>query len=173
MSETNDHKEISVLTQSLLKSNLNYNPESGIFTRIKPSQGVRVGDIAGSVSSEGYLQIQISGKKYAAHRLAFLYMTGCFPPDQVDHANHNKQDNRWINLDLSTNKKNGKNQKLQSRNTSGECGVFLEKHSGKWCAEICVDGKNVRIGRFIEFNDAVVARRKASQEHSFHGNHGR
>jgi hypothetical protein len=57
---------------------------------------VKAGSIAGS--TDVYTQIQLDGELYAAHRLAFLYMEGEFPPDQVDHINGITDDNRWGNL---------------------------------------------------------------------------
>lgn len=52
-------------------------------------------------------------KKYSflAHRLVWLYMTGKWPENQIDHDNGDATDNRWVNLDDVTRSKNGMNQK--------------------------------------------------------------
>ncbi|MNE68353.1 hypothetical protein D3C80_1640090 [compost metagenome] len=87
------------LTQERLKSIMHYDPETGLFTwLIAPSNRVKAGDVAGTVDGKGYIRIKYKGVKYAAHRLAFLYMTGEFPVDQVDHKNRVRSYNKWDNL---------------------------------------------------------------------------
>lgn len=90
------------MTQEILKRALHYDPETGLFTwLIAPSTRVKVGDVAGTVDGKGYIRIKYKGIKYAAHRLAFLYMTGEFPVDQVDHKNRVRSYNKWSNLRLA------------------------------------------------------------------------
>lgn len=121
---------------------LDYDPESGILTWIaKPSvtaHSVKVGAGAGSLSKDGYLRIRIDGKKYQAHRLAWLLHTGEFPPDQIDHINGIRTDNRIANLRSATSQQNNQNAGKKRSNTSGYKGVNLHKQSGKWVARIRV-----------------------------------
>lgn len=92
------------MTAEELKTKLHYAPETGIFTWLKsPGGAIRVGDRAGSkvkVSDREneYVQICLGGRKYFAHRLAWLYMTGEMPALRVTHLNRIGTDNRWENL---------------------------------------------------------------------------
>ena len=87
------------MNQESLKSVLSYDPETGEFTwRVSPSRNVKAGMKAGSFNSQGYRQIQVMGRVYKAHRLAFLYMTGLFPEFTGSHKNGVPSDNRWDNL---------------------------------------------------------------------------
>ena len=86
------------LTQAELKEHLHYNPDNGIFTRIKSTQKTRVGDIVGTKQKHGHLMAGVNRKKYLLHRLAWLYMTGNWPSEHIDHINGNPSDNRWVNI---------------------------------------------------------------------------
>jgi hypothetical protein len=114
-----------ILTQERLRELLHYNPDTGIFTRlVRTSQNMRVGDIAGNLDCRGYLVFCICGIKYYAHRVAWLYMTGKWPVDEIDHINGIKNENRWENLREATPTINVQNQrKAQKGNKSGFLGV--------------------------------------------------
>lgn len=78
---------------------LSYNKGTGVFRwRVANSGRVRVGDVAGSVNSSGYVQIRIFGTKYKAHRLAWLHTYGEWPMMVIDHINRCRSDNRIANL---------------------------------------------------------------------------
>jgi len=161
------------LTQDQLKELLHYNPDTGIFTNLTSRGGVKVGGVAGCLNNRGYIDLQIQKKTCLTHRLAFLYMTGEWPADQVDHINGVKDDNRWGNLRDVTNQENGRNQKRRNDNTSGVTGVCWYKQTGKWVAQIKIKNKKKFLGYFADFNEAVSARKEAELEHGFHTNHGR
>ena len=91
-----------MITQSELKELLNYDPATGVFTWLVSRGRVKASSVAGHVHSRGYIVIMVDGRRHLAHRLAFVYMTGTFPDDQVDHINEIKADNRWINLREAT-----------------------------------------------------------------------
>jgi len=162
-----------ILTQERLKELLHYNPETGVFTWIaKVAQGVNVGDIAGSTDTYGHIQIKIKYKIYLAHRLAFLYMTGAFPPVHTDHINHNPADNRWLNLRPVTHQENHHNRIISENNTSGINGVSWMKRNKKWRVRINIDGKLVHLGLYRELSDAAKARKEAEIKYGYHENHG-
>jgi hypothetical protein len=160
------------LTQTLLKLHLHYDSETGVFTRlISTNGGVCIGDIAGTVHPTKYRFIQVAKNMYAAHRLAFLYMTGEFPPHDVDHINGARNDNRWANLRAVTRYENTQNTAKNRNNTSGVMGVHWHKLTGKWQAYI--GGKHTHIGLFDNWFEAVCARKSAENRLGYHPNHGR
>ena len=111
------------LTQEKLKTLLNYNPETGIFTWKKRNQ-----NISGTINNKGYVVIQINNKIYLAHRLAWLYMTGLWPKNDIDHFNQVRTDNRFFNLREATRKENCQNvHKPHPNNSSGYLGVYWNK----------------------------------------------
>jgi hypothetical protein len=144
------------LTQARLKELLHYDPETGIFTwRVRLSNRTPAGAIAGSDSGRGYLRLTIDKRDYRAHRLAFLYMTGDFPPEDVDHINGVRDDNRWVNLRPATRSENLHNQAGPRRdNTSGFLGVCWHKQRQKWWAQITLNGRQHTLGFF---DDPAVA----------------
>ena len=165
-----------MLTQEQLKELLHYCPETGVWTWIVDRGRMRKGDQAGSVSTE-------KGKKYrrikllrsiraAAHRLAFLYMTGAFPENDVDHEDGNGLNNRWSNLRAVTFAENQKNKRLPANNVSGTVGVSWHKRDSNWDARIVVNGKYKHLGYFDNKEDAIAARKKAESELGYHPNHG-
>lgn len=89
----------------------------------------------------------------------------------VDHVNGHGLDNTRSNLRITTSAQNAFNRKIKSNNKSGVSGVFLEKKSGTWIAYINVDGNRLTLGRFKDFNDAVLTRKNAEQE--YHGEYAR
>jgi len=160
------------INQEYLKSILHYNPETGVFCW-KVRQGrVCSGEVAGS-EKWGYTRIKINSKEYLAHRLAFLYMTGAWPKDEIDHINHVRDDNRFVNLRSATRQENAKNLKMSLANTSGVTGVNWHKATKKWKASIWKNGKTKHLGGFSSIEAATQARKMAEIEENYHPNHGR
>jgi hypothetical protein len=154
-----------MITQSELKQVLEYNPETGLFTWKKTvNTRAVIGSIAGWNINEGYIQISIYGKKYRAHRLAYLYMTGNFPENFIDHINHIKDDNRWTNLRDATNSQNQVNRLKLKNNTSGYKGVCWHKHHKKWSAQIMYMNKNIHLGKYTTPQEAYEAYKKKAIE---------
>ena len=162
-----------MITQKELKEILHYDPIIGIFTwKIKSAKNIKIGDRAGYLDkSHNYRKIKINGKRYPEHRLVFLYMIGLIPI-QVDHDNHIRDDNRWINLNASTRKLNQKNLSKNKNNTSGYTGV-CKGYKNTFVAEIKVNKKRIHLGSFTNLNDAINARKQAEILHGFHKNHGK
>lgn len=82
------------------------------------------------------------------HRLAFLYMTGRFPKDEIDHINHIKDDNRWCNLRECTRSKNMMNSLRYKNNKSGYKGVSWHGKIGRWRSQIRINFQNKDLGHF-------------------------
>ena len=160
------------MNQAKLKSLLNYDLETGNFHWQVNRGSLKKGSKAGSPASrDRYIVIVIEGKKYFAHRLAFLYMEGRWP-EQIDHINHVREDNSWDNLREVTHQENHRNKPLQSNNKSGYHGVSWDKLRGKWTAFIKIDGKKKHLGRFETKEQAIEVRKEAELNSEFHSNHG-
>lgn len=142
------------LTAEYLRCILSYDPKTGAFTWHAPRPKIRVGDIAGTPGDEGYIIIKIDAKSYKAHRLAWLYMTGRWPKDQIDHENREKSDNRFDNLRERDNAGNCWNQGIRKNNTSGFKGVHWCKGKRKWQAAIGVRMKKIHLGFFDDLQKA-------------------
>lgn len=78
-----------------------------------------------------------------------------------DHINGNKLDNRRSNIRFITAKQNSLNHGKSMRNTSGYTGVRWDKDRRKWIAGIKVDGIQINLGRFLNLEDAITARKQA------------
>lgn len=156
-----------MLTQQELKSKLSFNPETGIFTwLIANNSRVKVGMIAGTFSSTGYVYITIDRKNYKSHRLAWLYMNGECPKDMIDHVDGDKLNNKIVNLRKCNQSQNMQNQKLSKFNTSGYKGVSWHNATSKWRSRAKLKSKQYHLGLFERAEDAFKAYQKfAKQNH--------
>ncbi len=146
-----------------IKSTLSYNRESGEFTWVQNRYKSHIGKRAGSLCAKGYLRITLFGKKYAAHRLAWLFVYGDFPEDQIDHIDGNRTNNRISNLRTCTAGENRQNV-LCSKNT----GASFDRSRNKWEAKIMIGKKSIRLGRFENPQDAHAAYCRAKADiHTF------
>jgi hypothetical protein len=138
------------LTAERLRDLLDYDPETGVFTnRVSRGSTARAGQMAGSRHNVlGYTYIFLCGRRYLAHRLAWLYMTGSWPSEDIDHANGEPGDDRYANLRVATASQNGMNSRRPRRNTSGFKGVRWRKREQRWCADIRQNGRTVWLGYF-------------------------
>lgn len=146
----------TVLTASRLRDLLSYDPDTGVFVWRIHHRPKMPGDRAGG-SGHGYIQIRLDGRLYYAHRLAWLYVNGEWPPEQIDHINGDGTDNRIINLRACSNDENQKNLGLRKTNSSGLTGVRWDRQRQKWAAHIRVDGKVTQLGRFNSKEHAHAA----------------
>jgi hypothetical protein len=145
------------IEQHELKNMLSYNPETGEWIwLISPANPVPALSAAGTISKHGYLVIQIKGRIYKAHRLAFLYMTGKWPLE-VDHRDCNRKNCVWSNLREATRSQNRANAGLSSKNTTGFKGVVFDKKRGRWDAKIGKDKKRMYLGSFSSAMEAHAA----------------
>ena len=80
----------------------------------------------------------------------------------VDHINRNTLDNRRENLRIVTPHQNAINTSTSNRNTTGILGVRIDERN-KWESRLCVNGKNMRLGRFNTKEEAIIARLKAEK----------
>ena len=138
-----------MITQDQIKECLSYDPETGIFTWLKSTNNrVRIGQRAGFIRSDGYRRIMVNRKRYFAHRITFLFMTGSFPSDEIDHVNGRRDDNRWANLREANRYQNMRNSGKPVTNTSGFKGVVWNKGAKKWLAQIGHMNRKIHLGLF-------------------------
>ena len=136
-----------ILTQQFLKNILQYDQKTGHFLWLKCARLGLSGTRAGSKDKKGYIQIQIHGRIYKAHRLAWLWMRGELPAAHVDHRNMDTGDNRWVNIRSVSKKVNQQNiRRPKTNNKSGFLGVI--KKRSRWRAAITIDGKGKYLGTF-------------------------
>lgn len=149
-----------------LKELLHYNPETGVWTWLNPSLVNKkpINAEAGTISVHGYRIITIAGTKYRASRLAWFYMTGEWPTDEMDHIDRNGVNDRWTNLRIVSRSENALNRDVQSNNASGARGVHWDETRSKWFVQVKKDNINHFIGRFDDFDEAIEARDRASAE---------
>jgi hypothetical protein len=151
----------SSLTQEKLREVLRYNRRNGVFTWVKNTGKKRlIGAVAGNLT-KGYWEIGLFGRQYKAHRLAWLYVIGKWPPRDLDHKNQNKLDNRFSNLREATRSQNNINRSAASKYESGRIGVCWHSQSDKWRAYITVEGRQISLGLFDGIGDAISARENA------------
>ena len=138
----------STLTAERLREVLDYERLTGIFRwKIAESNRVRVGQIAGSITEIGYRRITVNGRRYQAHRLAWLYVTGYWPVDETDHRNGCKDDNGFKNLREASHSENQQNQRrAQIHSKTGLLGV--SKRGRTFQSRIATGDKRHNLGSF-------------------------
>jgi hypothetical protein len=154
-----------MLTAERLRELMDYDPETGVFTR-RVHAGARgrgrAGDVAGSVDDKGYIRIVVDGRRRLAHRLAWLYVTGEWPAEQIDHISGVRDDNRMCNLREATHAENCRNAKRRSGRT-GFKGVV--PRGNRYIARIKKGGRCIHLGTFETPEAAHAAYRLGAVEH--------
>lgn len=155
------------LTQARLKEVLKYSRNTGQFTwRRTRGPKAPAGTLAGTPHKRGYVALMVDQRLYLAHRLAWLYVHGCWPTDTIDHINGVKNDNRIKNLRDVSMQTNLHNQHAAYKsNKTGLRGVSFEGRSNKWYARIRVASKSVMLGYFATAGEAHAAYIAAKQIH--------
>lgn len=145
-----------------------------LYWKIAPTTHVKPGDLAGYITTKGYVQITYQGKGYKAHRIIWEMYNGSIPDGyEIDHEDRNKANNLLSNLRLVIHAVNNKNNSKRCDNTTGVTGVTWRPKVNKWQARIFVNGKSISLGFHKEFADAVKARHEAEMTHDFHPTHGK
>lgn len=141
---------------------ISYCPDTGevrfLADRGPRKKGEKVGH-----SEKGYFRTEIDGHSFYVHRLAWFIHYGDWP-DEIDHVNGIRSDNRICNLRAVTRSVNQQN---RSKYSSRRClPVGVRVHScGKYEARIRVNGKTVSLGLFPSEQTAAEAYLTAKKEH--------
>ena len=149
-----------ILTQKYLREILDYDPESGLFRWSKRRPKIVLGTVAGTLTAKGAVRILIHGRGYYAHRLVWLYVHGRWPPQQIDHIDLDRSNNRLDNLREASNGQNCAHRRPFG--ASGLKGASRAK-SGKWRATMTVNKKAVYLGEFLTAEEAHAAYAKAAK----------
>jgi hypothetical protein len=154
-----------IITAERLRELLHYDPDTGVFTWKVDHPNRRAGSIAGTQAKHevtSYRMITADGRRYYAHRLAWLYMTGEWPAHEIDHLSGDGIDNRWCNLRDVTKAINQQNLRVaRAHSATGLLGAFPLKRknaAGKlFFSTIVVDGKATYLGTFYTPDEAHAA----------------
>lgn len=138
---------------------LSYNPDTGVFTWVKHKYKKKPLSVAGNLDKSGYVRIHICGKKIAAHRLAWFFVHGEWPKEDVDHINEIKNDNRISNLRLAT-----RSQNCMNRGNKKTKGAYFYPNYGNYVAKIMKEGVSTHLGYFDTFEEAKAAYDDAAKE---------
>ena len=158
-----------MITQERLKELLIYDLNTGEFTRRVYVRGHKVGEQVG-FDWNGYRGIKVDGKGYQAHRLAWLYVYGEHPKQQIDHINRDKTDNRITNLRDVSGSQNRENQLSPYKNNKlGVQGV--SKWKQKYKAQIQVAGVVTYLGLHETIEEAHQAYINAKNKYHIQEHH--
>jgi len=152
---------IADLKADSLRAMVSYDPDTGVFTRLVSKARAKVGDVMGVMDPSGYVLIPLNNRLYRAHRLAWLYMTGSWPVEFIDHIDRNRANNSWKNLREASATVNAQNSSLRSDNKSGVKGVTWCNTHHKWLAQIRVDRRTKYLGLFTDLTEAAEVRARA------------
>lgn len=158
------------LTYERLVDVLSYDKYTGAFTWAKSRKKCTNGKaICGTANSNGYLRVGIDGVRYTLHRLAWFYVYGEIPKNDIDHINGVRTDNRILNLrsvTRSTNLENIRSAKGHNKST-GILGAY--RHRDKFTSRIQVRGKSFHLGMFDTkeaAHEAYITAKRAMHEGS-------
>ena len=165
---------MSELTYERAAELLEYNPETGELTwKVKTKNGkFHPGDVAGWLSRDnrlknksGYIRIGVDGTSYMAHRLAWLLVHGSWP-EELDHVDGDKLNNRLENLREVSHIENMRNQRRRiNSQKDGHLGVRWDTQRDLWKADIGHKGKSIVLGHFDKKEDAIKARKDAEEKY--------
>jgi hypothetical protein len=165
---------VTSISAERLRELLEYSPDTGEFRwKVKSkTRWVRPGAIAGCVDHHGYRRIVVAGHRYAAHRLAWFYVHGRWPSEQIDHINGDGTDNRICNLREASHAENQQYKGATKRSSTGLKGAY-RRSKGRcgFSAAISVNGKVIRLGDFLTAEEAHAAYTEAARK--YHGEFAR
>jgi HNH endonuclease/AP2 domain len=153
---------MGILTQQRLRTLLEYNPFTGEFiNRVNRGRSYK-GQVAGGRSGRGYIYICIDQKKYLAHRLAWLYMTGSMP-ESIDHRDGDLANNRWSNIRGATQSQNLMNRKSPHQEVGLPRGVYYDSRRRKFAAAIQANRERFWLGYHGTAAEASRAYQEAAE----------
>lgn len=153
------------LSHEYLLEILEYFPDTGIFIwKVKFSRKICIGKEAGCKNkSHGRYQIKINKNKYYRSRLAWFYVHGKWPSDQIDHKNRIRDDDRIKNLREATNQENMWNTIRSIKKDNLPKCIYYS--GNKFQVQLRHKNKKKYLGTFSNLDDAIKARDAFEIEH--------
>ena len=150
------------LTHAQLLERLHYDPVTGHFTWVaNRGRCAKKGEHAGWLDRDGYvvINLRIDGKQgsYRAHRLAWFYIHGYWPPADIDHKYGDHSDNRLSELREATRSQNLANILAHKDNKTGAKGVSFDRRRQTYYARITKDGHMHHLGSYADLESARLA----------------
>jgi len=171
------------ITHKYIISVFNYNQHTGELSfKKRPSHHFKsksahtnwnnnkAGSILNYVGNHGYIELSLDYKKHLAHRVIWLIVHGELP-NEIDHVNGNKTDNRLLNLKNVTRSQNCKNLPIHRKNKIGITGLRMRGSSYE--VYISSGGKTYWLGSTRDFFEACCKRKSEENKLGFSPNHGR
>jgi len=157
------------MNKSMLNELFEYK-DGNLYWKKRLSQRAKIGDKAGYLRKDGYVNIRINNKNYKAHRLVFAFHHD-YMPEFIDHIDGNKANNKIENLRGVNHAQNLQNQKLRIDNKSGTKGVSWHKIAKKWRVQIIANKNVYHLGLFEDFELASLVAQEARD--MYHKNYAR
>ena len=132
-------------------------------TVVDPADEARVTPWTWSLHSDGYAfrRTQSSARRSIVYLHRYLLEPAA--TQLVDHINGDRLDNTRNNLRLATPSQNCANSANRPRR-SGFRGVYPHKPTGRWLAQISIDGRVRHLGIFDTAEEAAVAYDHAARD---------
>lgn len=161
-------------TQVELKELFHYDPITGEFLRVglvnPHTKKIIKCNRKINTQSRGYFQVGIGDKVHPVHRVIWVWMTGELP-NEIDHIDGDRSNNKWSNLRDASRKENCKNLGVGTKNTSGVIGVTRTKGTDRYVAFITVNGERIYLGSYGSLEEAGTVRKNYEKMFNFHPNH--
>jgi len=122
---------------------------------------IKVSQYSWHYTYKGYVAGFIDKKHTYLHRYIMDTPKGMV----TDHINRNPLDNRKCNLRICSVRENVINAKLSENNKTGFRGVSYRKNRNKYRAYLMVNRKQVSLGHYHKYIDAVKARIKGEKKY--------
>lgn len=146
-----------MLTAERVRHLFTYDEDLGVLVRNFKRGKALAGSHSTCTDREGYLVVGIDSKLYRAHRVIWLYKTGYWPKNDIDHIDRDKANNRFSNLRDVTRAENKQNQVAKKGSKSGVKGVSWDDKRKHWSAEITVNGKRFHLCWTTNKDEAAAA----------------
>lgn len=113
--------------------------EDGQLIRNINQGKARAGAVAGNPHNAGYLRVRVDGQYILVHRVVYAVVYGEMP-DEVDHEDGDRTNNRPGNLRKASRAEQMRNTATMRNNKSGTKGIWYDARRSRWRARVNVNG---------------------------------